>query len=250
MSKNNLKIKKKYETAYISQKERIIASAYATKEKFRSLKNFYGFPFDKRTIVDVGGGVGGLAIHAALEGAHVAVLDISRVALGLAIKNAQSYGVNTNISAVVADAHALPIKEKSTDIIVLTDVLEHVVKPEIVLAEAHRTLDEGNGLYMIVPNAFGIDGVTVDIADYVIRRLKGTIPSHIKFLTKDRLTTLLTNAGFQLIFIKPFKAAETALLTLMDVFKFPKIIIRLTELLCDLWPTCNSWVIWATKARQ
>ena len=68
MNKNNLKIKKKYETAYISQRERIIAGAYATKEKFRSLKNFYGFPFDKRTIVDVGGGVGGLAIQAALEG--------------------------------------------------------------------------------------------------------------------------------------------------------------------------------------
>jgi len=250
MNKNNLKIKKKYEIAYISQKERIIAGPHATKEKFRFLKNFYGLTFNGKFIVDVGGGVGGLGIQAAQKGAHVTIIDISRVSLSLAIKNARSFGVNDNVSTVLADAHTLPIKEKSSDIIVLTDVLEHVFKPQIVLTEAHRTLDEGNGLYMIVPNTFGIDGMTVDLADYIIRRLGKTIPSHIKFFTKNRLVTLLTKAGFQTDSIKPFKAADIALLTLMEVFKFPKTLIRLTELLCELWPACNSWVIWATKTRE
>lgn len=45
---------------------------------------------------------------------------------------------------IVAVAEHLPLKDKSFDIIIMSDILEHVIEPLIVLNEAKRTLaDEG-----------------------------------------------------------------------------------------------------------
>ncbi|MDP3941484.1 MAG: class I SAM-dependent methyltransferase [bacterium] len=65
-----------------------------------------------------------------------------------------------NISFRMADAHKLPFKDNSFDVVVCTEVLEHVVHPEEVISEIERILrpggiaivemDSGNMLFKLV----------------------------------------------------------------------------------------------------
>jgi SAM-dependent methyltransferase len=51
-----------------------------------------------------------------------------------------------------ADAAALPVPDSCADAVLLLDVIEHVAKPERVLAEAHRVLRPGGTIIVSVPH--------------------------------------------------------------------------------------------------
>ena len=52
---------------------------------------------------------------------------------------------------VLADALALPLRAGSVDAVVCTEVIEHVVEPATLLAEAHRVLKTGGSLLLSAP---------------------------------------------------------------------------------------------------
>jgi len=52
---------------------------------------------------------------------------------------------------VVADLHDLPLADASFDVVVCTEVLEHVAEPAVVLAELRRVLRPGGRLLVTVP---------------------------------------------------------------------------------------------------
>jgi len=64
------------------------------------------------------------------------------------------------LKLIRADAHNLPFKNNSFDLVICTEVLEHVVNPEKVLGEIKRVLtndgiaivemDSGNFIFKIV----------------------------------------------------------------------------------------------------
>ena len=63
-------------------------------------------------------------------------------------------GVDVDINADVnffADAHNLPFKDSSFDLIIITAVLEHVLFPHIVVNEIYRTLKTEGNVYSEVP---------------------------------------------------------------------------------------------------
>jgi len=49
---------------------------------------------------------------------------------------------------VVGDGHDLPLRDASVGSIVCSHVLEHVARPDRVIAEMHRVLRPGGGAYM------------------------------------------------------------------------------------------------------
>src|SRR5919198_194828 len=49
---------------------------------------------------------------------------------------------------IVADGHELPLRDASVGSIVCSHVLEHVARPDWVIAEMHRVLRPGCGAYM------------------------------------------------------------------------------------------------------
>ena len=57
--------------------------------------------------------------------------------------------------AVVADAHRLPIESNSVDAVISENLLEHLERPQVAVAEMHRVLKQGGLLYITVPFMLG-----------------------------------------------------------------------------------------------
>jgi len=82
------------------------------------------------------------------------VLNIG--SLSLTLRHVHPHIINLDIAEypnidVVADAHALPFKNGSIDIVLLKNVIEHVRNPAVVMSEIHRVLKPGGYLYAKIP---------------------------------------------------------------------------------------------------
>lgn len=69
----------------------------------------------------------------------------------------------------------LPFHSESFDTAILTDVLEHVEDPELVLAEARRVLKPGGILIVTVPFLYGIHEEPHDFHRYTAYRLRSML---------------------------------------------------------------------------
>lgn len=88
---------------------------------------------------------------------------------------------------VVGDLHDLPVADASFDAVLLTEVLEHVAEPAIVLTELRRVLREGGRLFVSVP---------------FVGELHEEPHDHYRY-TSHGLRGLLERAGFSGIAVEP-----------------------------------------------
>ncbi|MGD0995617.1 MAG: class I SAM-dependent methyltransferase [Candidatus Bathyarchaeia archaeon] len=208
--------KEKYEKSYLNQqdriKEEIKEKAIVQRDKFHLLKSMLPERFDYKIVLDVGGGAGALAVQIAAESqcAYITI-DISFVALKLAKLLSKKLNVTDKVDFIVADAHRLPIKTDSVDLVILTDVLEHVMEPQNVLIEARNALCNRGYLYLTVPYAFGPETI---LMDDVIRltyalKLKKAVPTHLSSYTERRLRAMLASSGFKSMESRFYPASYT-----------------------------------------
>lgn len=87
-------------------------------------------------ILDVGCGAGLLTNYLAKQGHQVHGIDLSRSSLRIASQTDTTHSVHYK----VANAYSLPFPGASFDVVCAMDVLEHVEKPEAVIAECARVL--------------------------------------------------------------------------------------------------------------
>ncbi len=88
---------------------------------------------------------------------------------------------------IVADAARIPLCGASVDAVICTEVLEHVISPEMVLAETSRLLRPGGHLIVSMPFMARVHGAPVDYQRF----------------TAEKLTMLLTAVGFHDVSIRP-----------------------------------------------
>ena len=100
------------------------------------------FPGRSCRVLDIGCGGGFLANALALSGHRVTGVDLSRGSL----KVARGRDATGKVAYQVADAYRLPFPTGSFDAVGALDFLEHVDRPEQVVAEAARILKPG-GLF-------------------------------------------------------------------------------------------------------
>jgi SAM-dependent methyltransferase len=88
---------------------------------------------------------------------------------------------------LVASADALPLPDAELDVVLCTQVLEHVPSPAVVARELHRVLRPGGHLYVTVPFVWELHELPHD---------------HWRF-TQPGLERLLRDAGFADVEVEP-----------------------------------------------
>lgn len=121
----------------------------ATKEEIRRLNQtiLHQIPNNSEIILDVGCGNGWLAKHCLPKEKKVVSLDIS-------IKNPTTVlkeNPSESHAAVVADAYHLPFKENAFDVIVASEIIEHVYDPKLFIQRLLKVLKPGGTLIITTP---------------------------------------------------------------------------------------------------
>jgi SAM-dependent methyltransferase len=154
-------------------------------------------------IVDLGCGDGSaLAIAAEHNPAHrFAGIDWS----GDALRQAQALGL-TVVRAGVSGG-SLPVADGAADVVIMSELIEHLVDPDGAVAEARRILRPGGSLLLSTPNlaawynrgllAFGIQPIFSEVSlRGVFGRPGRVVAGHLRLFTRRALTEFLTASGF------------------------------------------------------
>lgn len=119
-------------------------------------------------ILDVGCGDGVISEPLIKKGHFVAAVDLPTVATG---------GAKGKVSQVIAgDAETLAFADGTFDLVIASEVLEHLWSPESFINEAYRTLKPKG--YLIIETPEGLAGLNYD--------------SHMNYYTVEKLEELLS----------------------------------------------------------
>lgn len=108
--------------------------------------------FEGKRVLEVGCGLGVFCMHVAKNGGEAIGLDISKSAILEAKDLTRKYAVQGNIEFVVSDARFLPFIDRSEDIIVSSETLEHIANHERAFHEFARIIDNSGYICLTVPN--------------------------------------------------------------------------------------------------
>lgn len=98
-----------------------------------------------KRVLDVGCGTGWFSRYAHERGAIVTSLDVGTSLLQQTLQKA-------DVLPTVGDAHSLPFSDKSFDIVLSSEVIEHTANPRRAVAEMARVLRNGGVLVLTCPN--------------------------------------------------------------------------------------------------
>ena len=143
-------------------------------------------------MLDVGCGDGRLAreIKQVLPGVAVHGCDLSVAALNRAEGLDRRYAVDLNVDR-------LPEPDGSLDLVVASEVIEHVIDPGRAIAEFHRVLRPGGHVLITVPN--------VAFWRFRLEALRGGVPSvtadarHLHSFNAALLNGLVAREGFEIV---------------------------------------------------
>jgi SAM-dependent methyltransferase len=154
-------------------------------------------------IVDVGCGDGAATILAAQAspGHRIVGLDWSADAL----RRARSRGL-TLVRAEVGPA-GLPVASGRADVVIMSELIEHLVDPDSALDEARRVLRPGGTLLLSTPNlaawynrgllALGVQPLFTEVSlRGVFGRPGNQVAGHLRLFTRRALVGLLAARGF------------------------------------------------------
>ena len=145
-------------------------------------------------LLDIGCGDGRLArlVKASCPRVMIHGCDLSSVALGRAEGIDRRYTVNL-------DEDRIPEPDGSMDLIIASEVIEHLVNPRHVLAEVRRVLRPRGRVLVTVPN--------VAFWRFRLQALRGQVPSvtaderHLHSYNARTLGELLTSEGLRPVMI-------------------------------------------------
>lgn len=135
-----------------------------------------------KSILEVGCRAGNLTQHYA-QGNRVVGVDIDRNALKLFEERLALSGHWVDV-----DSEALPFATNSFDLVVLSEVMEHLRFPQAALAEIHRVLRPEGSLVGSVPNSFRLR----NRLRFLAGRAFESDPSHLRSYSPELLRNELS----------------------------------------------------------
>jgi SAM-dependent methyltransferase len=157
--------------------------------------------------VDVGCGEGTWTAMAAATAA-AAGIDVSIIALDwsvAALGQARGHGLEVVRGSV--EHPGLPFGSRSVDIVIVSEIIEHLVDTDTALSEARRVLVPGGHLLLSTPNlaawynrgllAFGVQPIFTEVSLQGIYGRPGhEVVGHLRVFTRRALAGLLAAHGF------------------------------------------------------
>ncbi|MCS6839629.1 MAG: class I SAM-dependent methyltransferase, partial [Roseiflexus sp.] len=148
-------------------------------------------------VLDLGAGMGGFAVAAALRGAQVVASEYNLAYCRITLLRAERHRLS--LPVINAAGEALPLPDAVFDAVVCWDVIEHVQSPDRVLHEIARVLRPGGVALMTVINRRawidphyhmrGINWLPRPWAEWLIAR-RGRTKQGVAFRDMQRLSDM------------------------------------------------------------
>ncbi len=160
-------------------------------------------PLEGRRVLVDGCGIGTYVRHLREEAAYVAGIDIDYEYV--------AQGAQTLPNLAVAAGEALPFPDKSFDVVLLHEVLEHVQDDRQTVREAWRVLRRGGRIVIFVPNRlypFETHGVywrgryyfgNIPLVNYLPDPLRNRLAPHVRAYTRAGLRRLFAGLDHRVI---------------------------------------------------
>ena len=181
---------------YATWRERRINQELYQDDRLAQLERMAG-PLEQLRLLDLGAGMGGFAVAAALRGAQVTVSEYNPAYCEIVRLRAARHKLS--IPIFNAAGEQLPFPNAHFDCVVCWDVIEHVQDPERVLAEIARVLRPGGMVLITVINRRawvdphyhirGLNWLPRPLAEAIIAR-RGRTKTGASFQDMQRLTEM------------------------------------------------------------
>ena len=152
-------------------------------------------------ILDVGCGGGLLTEPLKRLGANVTGLDASAEAIKAAKDHASVVGLD--IDYRVGDLSTIPNELDQFDVVIASEVIEHVPDPQSFIEEIHKLISPGGKLIITTLNRSLMSLLGAKIfAEYLLKIVPVGTHDWRKFIKPYELNSMLTSAGFTPEFVK------------------------------------------------
>ncbi len=142
------KSQKMYFYNSIAEKFDDVVNIYDTKKRLRVVfEELLPKKLTKLKLLDAGCGTGWFSKAAVQKGVQVTSMDIGPKLLEQVKKKCKS-------KRVVGSVMKMPFKERTFDVVISSEVIEHVTHPNKALKEFYRVLKPGGILILTTPNRF------------------------------------------------------------------------------------------------
>lgn len=169
---------------------------YETREDY--LIEFMGLKGNEK-IIDIGCGSGTFsrALAKKYPKAQITGVDISEHAINFARrKNAKEANIG-NLDFISASISAIPVKNGSFDVAIVSHLIEHVENPENDLKEVNRILKRNGVLILTTPNYFSLWPLAEMVFDRTMAEKNYSLDEqHISRFTAFSIKKPVNNAGF------------------------------------------------------
>jgi ubiquinone/menaquinone biosynthesis C-methylase UbiE len=139
------------------------------------------------SVLDIGSGSGSLLFRLARAGYKVKGIEISESFVEHTRNQLSILGFDDRIDIAVGVAEELSLGDRSTDSVVLAEVLEHLPDDRKGLSEAHRVLRDNGLLFITVP------------ANPALWTSVDEEAGHYRRYTSEQLAQILINSGFSIL---------------------------------------------------
>ncbi len=144
-------------------------------------------------VVDVGCGDGGYVNFCAKMGANVTFVDIQEGKVH-ALEERLKANASGEVKGIVSDCNPIPIPDGHADLVISTEVLEHVRNPAEFLSEIVRIGSQDATWVLTVPEARG-ENLVKGIAPQIYFEE----PNHIQIFSSDDFEELVQSCGLEIV---------------------------------------------------
>ena len=202
MKKNDLEFYDLYAEKWWNPNEKVYALYHINRPRFeffdRYISNWQGLK-----ALDVGCGGGFSCEFMAARGVSVSGIDQSAKCIQAAREHAAVNGFEIDYQQAVAEK--IPYSDRTFDVVVCVDVLEHVENVKQVISEVYRVL-KPNGLFFFdtINRNFKSKLVMIWLLENIFVQINRGVHDWDKFIKPEELTDWLYASDFKNVDIKGF----------------------------------------------